>query len=458
MPRICVNSQTPLVKFDPSSPVPQHTASSHEILDIHSLVEGKDFEFSPGGVTRMVYPLLKQMMKRKTIEDAHWISLNSFAPARVLLDGITLHHVLLEKEKMKGYGYTKEVIWNVLHGTGQEATTPERLLWEDQYPDFVYYNRLTAERISQLDGEYDFDLFYIHDFQQLPIGHMLRTPKPCLFRWHIPFDETMVPRVWKEFLSKYLDSYDAVVVSCRKYLESLRIFGFTGMARVVRPFIDPSEYTKPTSAQVEELCHRFDFEDSDRIILTVARLDPMKGQDMAIRAMAKVADRVPEAKLLLVGNGSFSGSRGGPGSNKAERWLGELRCLAKELKVERNVIFAGHLNQAQLCAAYERCEMTVLPSIREGFGLVVVESWLFGKPALVSSRAGIAEMVDDGTNGIIFEPDDSSALGDKIMSLLNNPTRAETLGENGFSSSKGCLIEQGVDAESEVILELLGQG
>jgi glycosyltransferase involved in cell wall biosynthesis len=181
----------------------------------------------------------------------------------------------------------------------------------------------------------------------------------------------------------------------------------------------------------------------------------MKGQDRVIRAMVKVVGDIPNVKLILVGNGSFSSSKQGIGLSKADRWLNELCTLVKRLGMEDRVVFTGHLSQRQLNAAYERCDLTILPSIREGFGLVVIESWLYGKPTIVSSKAGIAELVEEGRNGLLFDPDDLLTLAEKISDLLSDPNRARILGKNGFATSKKCLIDQGVKAESEVILGLI---
>ncbi|MDG6964556.1 MAG: hypothetical protein JRM83_06140, partial [Nitrososphaerota archaeon] len=89
-------------------------------------------------------------------------------------------------------------------------------------------NRLTAELMKDLDKRHDFDLFYIHDFQQLPVGHMIGTLKPKVYRWHIPFETSMIPAQWTEPLSTYFNSYDLIVVSADKYLGSLKQFGYQG--------------------------------------------------------------------------------------------------------------------------------------------------------------------------------------------------------------------------------------
>jgi glycosyltransferase involved in cell wall biosynthesis len=105
---------------------------------------------------------------------------------------------------------------------------------------------------------------------------------------------------------------------------------------------------------------------------------------------------------------------------------------------------------------YERCTLTVLPSVVEGFGLVVVESWLHRKPPVVSSRAGVAELIEEGKNGLLFNPDDSAELARKMRQLLDDHELAVSIGRHGYVTSKRCSIDEGLRAETEVITELVG--
>jgi glycosyltransferase involved in cell wall biosynthesis len=417
------------------------------------LREEADFEFTPGGVTRMVLPLLTSMLRSGAIDDAHWVCLNPGAPPKVRMDKITIHHISLARERTTGYGKAKETIWRAFHGLDRRAEG--ELLWDDNFVDYTYYNRVSTELIRSLDSAEDFDLFYVHDFQQLPVGHMLQTLKPKLLRWHIPFEESMIPSEWNEFLSTYLNSYDAVVVSCKKYMDSLSSLGYRGESFYVYPYIDQSVYGTPTERDLSELKARLNLHDDEKIILLVARLDPMKGQDAAIRAIPHVVKEVQNVKLVVIGNGSFSSSKEGLGLSKSARWLIELRRTIKSLHLEKNVILAGHLPQRLLNAAYQSCHATVLPSRREGFGLVVVESWLYRKPTVVSSKAGIAELVEDGRNGLLFDPADSAVLAEKISAVLTNEELASRLGESGFLTSRKCLIDEGLRAELDIMQKLV---
>lgn len=392
---LCVASQTPLIQF---MNVPPNKAES-DTLDLMPLVEEVDYRFSPGGVSRMLYPLLKHMKQNGMIEGAEWISLNPNAPQRASIEGINLNHVSLEAEKIKGYGSVKEEIWRLFHGLNRSSREAPDFL-QDEYVDFTFLNRKFSELAYVLHNRMDFDGFYIHDFQLLPLGSMLHTPEPKIFRWHIPFREVGLPSSWHAALLRYLKSYDAIIVSSRRYLEGLKNLGYSGAAYHLYPYIDPSDYPCPCSEDIQALRGRLGLREEDRIILVVARLDPMKAQDKVISALKKVLTVFPMTRLVLVGDGSFSSSKSGIGLPKAEKWLQYLKNHARALSLDKNVVFSGYLPEKELCAAYSISDVFVLPSVREGFGLVVVEAWLFKKPAIVSSYAGIADLIDEGHNGL----------------------------------------------------------
>lgn len=452
---LCVNTQTPLVQFVGPTAGPDRPSAGAPPVDLASLREGVDYRFSPGGVTRMVYPLVRRFLREKVLSEAHWVALNPHAPPTVLLDGLTLHNVSIDTERMAGYGRVKEAIWGRIHEL-DGAPGHDDLFWSEAFSEYAFYNRRTAELIRALDADLDFDVFYVHDFQQMPVGQMLGTLKPKVFRWHIPFDASAIPEAWRAVLTGYLGSYDVVVVSAARYAQGLAKVGVKG--RVVRlyPYVDPGDYSRPEPARVAAVAERIGVSPSDRVILLVGRMDPIKGQDLAVRAFASLADRYPELRLVLVGNGSFSGAKSGLGLSKSSDWRAHLEKVVAEAGLGGQVLFTGLLPQADLDALYERCEFTILPSVREGFGLVAVESWLHGRPAIVSERAGIAELIRDGENGLLFDPDDPAALARKMALLLDDRSgrlRARLV-RHGYETSRECSISAAETAERSLLVEL----
>jgi glycosyltransferase involved in cell wall biosynthesis len=452
---LCVNTQTPLLQFGAARTTEGVPVRPPETARLSDLEEGVDYQFSPGGVTRMVYPLLRRLRLDKYLHSTHWVALNPFAPETVFSGDLTLHNVRIAPDRLAAYGNVKETIWGTVHGLRHPEGSDD-LFWSDDFSEYAYYNRLTAETIRALDARHDFDLFYIHDFQQLAIGEMLGTLKPKLFRWHIPFDAKDIPESWRPSMTTYLNSYDTVIVSTDKYLAQLKEFGYAGRAVKLYPYVDPSEFSVPPPDQVRATVARWGIEEGDTVALVVARMDPMKGQDRAMKAVAQLAAEFPRLKLLLVGNGSFSSAAGGLGLSKGGRWRHELEALGQELGIADRIRFTGHVSQPELDAAYERCALSILPSAREGFGLVVVESWLHGKPTVVSRRAGIAELVKHRKNGMLVDPENIDDIAARMRAILADPDGlGRKLGEGGRASAEVCTIDAAARAESLVFGEVV---
>ncbi len=452
---ICINTQTPLIQYLRGWEPNRMDPVTRDPTDLATLQEGVDYRFSPGGVTRMVYPLVRRLLKEKVVDEAHWVALNPHAPPMTRLGAMTLHHVSIDSERMAGYGKVKEAIWGRIHEI-DAAEHHGDLFWTEAFSEYAYYNRLTAELIQRLDRQYDFDVFYVHDFQQMPVGHMLSTLKPKIFRWHIPFDASVIPDQWRALLTTYLDSYDVIVVSAASYAESVNALRPKGKVLRLYPYVDPDDYTRPDRATVSAACERLGIHPTDEVALLVGRMDPIKGQDLAIEAFADLSVRYPNLKLVLVGNGSFSGSSSGLGLGKSAVWRAHLEALAKKSGVSEKVLFTGHLPQSDLDCLYERCRFTILPSVREGFGLVAVESWLHRKPAIVTRRAGISELIRDGVNGLLFDPEEPGDLSRKMRSLLDDRSgklRARLI-RNGSSASKKCSLDAAARAERAMLAEV----
>lgn len=451
---LCLNSQTPLVQFLAPSGKDVPDPTGRTTVDLAELREDIDYRFSPGGVTRMVYPLLRRLRASGVVGEAHWVALNPTAPSTVLASGITLHNVALGGDRLSGYGRVKEAIWGRIHETDGPGPQDD-LFWSEAFSEYAYYNRLTAERIRALDAAFDFDAFYIHDFQQLAVGQMLGTLKPKIFRWHIPFDAQVIPEPWRATLSSYLNSYDVIVVSAQGYARSLRTLRPKGRVVRIYPYVDPVDYHRPEEADIDAATRKLGLAPEDEVALLVGRMDPIKGQDRAITALRAIAARYPSLKLVLVGNGSFSSAPGGVGLSKGADWRRRLEEQVRSDGLEGRVVFAGHLPQRELDALYERCRFTILASVREGFGLVAVESWLHDRPAILTRQAGIVELVRDGVHGLIFDPDDPASLPRQMTRLLEDRDGQlrSRLVRNGRRAAEKCSLDAAASSEAAMLSE-----
>jgi phosphatidylinositol alpha-1,6-mannosyltransferase len=146
-------------------------------------------------------------------------------------------------------------------------------------------------------------------------------------------------------------------------------------------------------------------------LLTVARLVPHKGQDVVLRALARLTPRFPALRYVIVGEG--------PDEPR-------LRALASSLGLGARVVFAGACRDDVLPAVYAGAVLYVglsrlLPPINvEGFGISFVEAAASGVPAVAGDSGGVRSAVLDGETGLVVPPEDEAAAAAAIARLLDD--------------------------------------
>ena len=143
---------------------------------------------------------------------------------------------------------------------------------------------------------------------------------------------------------------------------------------------------------------------SGHILLNVGELLPNKNQRTAIRAMQRVVESVPDALLLIGGNGP----------EKAN-----LEQLVQELGLSDHVRFLGYTTK--IVQYLQVADALVACSFREGLPMNVVEAQLCGKPVIASTNRGHCELIHDGVNGFLADPNDPEAFADRIVKVLSQP-------------------------------------
>lgn len=152
------------------------------------------------------------------------------------------------------------------------------------------------------------------------------------------------------------------------------------------------------------------------LLLCVGRMEPLKGMDSLIRALALLVERFPSwrhvVRVVLIG---------GEAETHPERWNPEQRRLAalrESLGVRDSVAFLGAQPQEILPAYYAAADVSVVPSHYESFGLVALEAQACGACVVASGVGGLAYIVDDGKNGVLVPPDNPEQLADSLALLF----------------------------------------
>jgi glycosyltransferase involved in cell wall biosynthesis len=151
-------------------------------------------------------------------------------------------------------------------------------------------------------------------------------------------------------------------------------------------------------------------------ILTVARLTAQKSIDTLLDAMAVLRERACDARLKIIGDGPERAA---------------LEQQTRALNLQDHVEFVGALPQKELPRHYAECAVFVLPSIREGMGLVFAEALLCGAPVIAANSGGVTDIVKDGDTGLLVPERDARALADAIEKMLNDRAFAARLASNG---------------------------
>jgi glycosyltransferase involved in cell wall biosynthesis len=149
-------------------------------------------------------------------------------------------------------------------------------------------------------------------------------------------------------------------------------------------------------------------------VIFVGSLEPTKGVDVLLAAWAIVAARLPDARLVLVGDGSARES---------------LRRSARHLA--DFVTFTGPVPRSDLPNLYDHSSCLVLPSRSEGLARVLIEAMARARPVVGSTVGGIPEVVEHGRTGMLVAPEDPSALAEAILSVLVDRPSAERMGAEG---------------------------
>jgi len=175
--------------------------------------------------------------------------------------------------------------------------------------------------------------------------------------------------------------------------------------RIVPNTYDDRRFTP--GPKPEALAARYGIAEDERVILTVARLDPgegYKGYDRVLEALPALRRRCGALRYLVVGRG---GDRA------------RLEAMAERLGVAEAVTFAGFVPDAELPDHYRLADAFAMPSTGEGFGIVFLEAMGCGTPALGGNRDGSVDALDDGRLGRLVDPLSVAEIAEGLAELLD---------------------------------------
>jgi glycosyltransferase involved in cell wall biosynthesis len=217
---------------------------------------------------------------------------------------------------------------------------------------------------------------------------------------------------------------DAVVTVSYAMRDELLGLGFPEKKiRVCYDGVDPSKYeaSKISSDRIRKLRERYGLADEDKMILYVGRLTAVKGVDRLVNAMPRILEKIPNAKLIVLGLGDMQDYLAGLIYSIG---LGDHVTLRTEFVPEEERILH-----------YAVCDVAVFPSLYEPFGIVCTEAMSMGKPVIVGATgvSGLREQVvasGPDQTGLHVNPQDPNDIAWAVTSILGDQDLAKKMGKN----------------------------
>jgi D-inositol-3-phosphate glycosyltransferase len=191
---------------------------------------------------------------------------------------------------------------------------------------------------------------------------------------------------------------------------------------VISPGVDIERFHPIPKAHAKE---QIELCPDSRVILFVGRIEPLKGIDSLLRAIALVVDHQPELRdglcVPIIG--------GDPDRIRRDDEMARLQELREDLGIDDIVTFLGAQDQDRLQYYYSAAEMVVMPSDYESFGMVALEAMACGTPVIASDVGGLAILVRDGRTGYRVPARDHNMLAERINRLLTNEGLRRRIGQ-----------------------------
>ncbi|MDH7602909.1 MAG: glycosyltransferase family 4 protein [Armatimonadota bacterium] len=304
-----------------------------------------------------------------------------------------------------------------------EAYAREKGLAPKTWKTFGKLDPLTVVRLARLIKQGRFDAVHTHLSTASLLGAFASrlARRPSIAHVHGLNTATCF---------KYSSRIIAVSDAVRRHLAAQGIPA--ERIRVVHNGVDVQAYQP---VDLEKAKNDFGYEPDAPLFGVFGRLSPEKGQRVAIEAMFLIQDDIPNARLVIAGDGPERES---------------LLTCARVLGVADRVDFVGFVKDVRhLMSA---CDVVVVPSLKEGFGLVAVEAMALERPVAASATGGLPEIVLQGETGILVAPEDPKALAQALLELAQDAELRSRLGRNG---RRRVEEEFNLSKQSEKILQIL---
>jgi phosphatidylinositol alpha-mannosyltransferase len=352
-----------------------------------ALVSPYDFAY-PGGVTQHVAHLAEQFIAQG--HEVHIVAPSSDDETEPMASVEAPVHRIGRVVSVPANGSVARITLSL-----RSYLQAKRLLQEEQF-ELIHLHEpmMPALPLTVLRHSSSINIGTFHAFRNTPLAYFYSKPilRPFFRKLH---GRIAVSSAARDFVGEY----------------------FPSDYRIIPNGIDFRRFNQPYPPLER-------FTDDRPTVLFVGRLEKRKGLRYLLRAWPLVLDRVPDARLVVVG-------RGRP-------LEGYRRFAARQGWSEDDVVFAGYVSAEDLPRYYQWCDVFCAPNTgQESFGIVLLEAMAAGAPIVASDIPGYRDVITHGEQGLLVERQNSEALADAMLRLLADPQLRARMRQAGQRTARG---------------------
>lgn len=323
-------------------------------------------------------------------------------------------HVFELSKKLIEKGHSLTVLTSLIEGTKEKENLNEIEIIRVKQIMNLFTTPITPSLKKISLKEYD--IIHVHSPPPLTSYYLAKSckkqKKDFILTYHCDLEiPSFFGRLVVDFYCMTIGKYPIkrakkIIATTRNYAETSRLLWNTNTI-IIPNAVDEKRF----SPNIDEKEIKEKYKD-EKIVLFVGRLVHHKGIESFIRTAKNVS-----AKYLIVGEGNMKKY---------------FEKIAKNLGLEKKVIFVGKVSNEELPKYYKACDVFVLPSVSrlEAFGIVALEGMATAKPIVISDIPGVREIIENGKEGFYAEPMNENDFAEKINLLLKDEKLAEEIGKN----------------------------
>ncbi len=282
----------------------------------------------------------------------------------------------------------------------------------------------------------DHDFIIVHDPQPLPLIQHYEKTCPWLWRCHLDLSRPDA-KTWN-YLRRWVDNYDAVILSCKEFAQDMR-----PPKRMMMPAINPFaiKNRRLGDREIDERLTHYEIPVDLPLVVQVSRFDPWKDPKGVVEAF-KLASKQIDARLVLLGNFATDDPEG-------EEIFHSL-CACRN---ERILILTSGDDTALVNALQTLAAVVLQKSVREGFGLTVAEAMWKGTPVIGGNVGGIRYQIENGVNGFLVSSIDEAAK--RMVELIADKKLRDEMGSKARDTvRKNFLLTRYLEQYVDLFAEL----